>query len=271
MINLLKADLKRMLRDKLFLITCIIGAGFALITGLLYFGLNSLIDSLEEGLLMFYAKDILAASFAPLSNFGLALPIFICIILNKDFSYGTIRNKIICGYSRTKIYLSLLISTILLMVTTILGYTVVNFGLSSLLLDYSITTTFAKDLEYILLTILFGVIGYILLASFVVFFSTTTKNGGLAIILYFGIAFLLTLISVACALSSSFLGDDMSFFKNIFEILCNINIFYLFNSVIGYVDVYHLKEILFIVFDVIIFGTLITLLGIKIFNKKDLK
>ncbi len=271
MVNLLKSDLKRMFKDKLFLITCIIGAGFGILTSLLYYGLNFLVDSIEEGMAMFYAKDALAASFAPLNNFGFILPIFICIILNKDFSYGTIRNKIISGHSRTNIYLSLLISTSLLMLATILGYTIINFGVSSILLDYSITTTFSKDIGYILLTILFGLIGYILFSALIVFFCTSMKNAGLAIVLYFGISFFLTIAALAFSISIPMIDEKMSFLKDFLDVLCNLNIFYLFNNIIGYVDAYEVKEILYIVLDVVVFGGLVSMLGILLFNKKDLK
>lgn len=273
MTNLIKADLKRMFHDKLFMIACIIGAGFALMTSILYMALNNLVESVSEMQSVFSAKTTLAESFAPLSNFGLALPIFICIIINKDFSYGTIRNKIICGYSRTKIYLSILISTATLVLSCILGYTIISFGLSSVLLEYSTTTTFIQDIGYILLTILFGTLGYTLFACLITFFCVSMKNLGIAIVLYFGISFLFTVIATALSISNMFIPDkeSMDGVKTLIDILCHINIFYLFSSVIGYTDVYTVKEILYIIFDVVIFGSLTTLLGIYMFNKKNLK
>lgn len=270
--NLLSSDLKRMFKDKLFLIACIIGAGLALLTTLLYFGLNSLLSAVgEESFVIFYAKDILGASFAPLSNFGLALPIFICIIINKDFSYGTVRNKIICGHSRISIYISLLISTIILMSICIFGYVLVGFGLSSLLLEYSAITTFVNDIGYICLTILFGLIGYILLACIIVFFSTVMKNIGLAIVTYFGFSFLLTILATVLSIGSSFMPANNEVLITIMEVLSNINIFYLFSNVIGYVESYSIANILYIILDVIILGSLVTFLGIILFKKKDLK
>ncbi len=269
--SLLKADLRRMLKDKLFFIACIIGAGFALLSSVLYLGLNAIVSSVEDGMPLFYAKDSLAQSFAPLNNFGIAIPIFICIIINKDFSYGTIRNKIICGHSRAKIYLSLFISSTLLTLALILGYTIVSFGVSSILLDYSYTTTFLDDIGYILATIAFGVLGYILLSSFIVFFCTTMKNVGLAIILYMGIAFFLTLAATALFVCQEMLPQDKKFLSPIIDFLCNINIFYLFSNVIGMIDTYTLKEVLYILLDTVIFGSAVTALGIFIFKKKNLK
>ena len=271
--NLIKADLKRMFHDKLFMIVCIIGGGFALMTSLLYYFLNNLVSSVADMESIFNAKDTLAACFAPLSNFGLALPIFICIIINKDFSYGTIRNKIICGYSRSKIYISILISTATLVVSCILSYTLISFGLSSILLDYSLTTTFINDIGYILLTILFGTLGYTLIACLITFFCISMKNLGIAIVLYFGISFLFFVIATALNISNMFIPDkeSMGGIKTLIDILCHINIFYIFSNVIGYTDVYTAKEILYIVFDVLIFGSLTTLLGVYMFNKKNLK
>ena len=100
--ELLKTDLRRMLKDKLFLVAIFIGLGLALFTPLIY---KVLVLVLEEAAemedifgMLFTAKGILGTSFAPLNNFGLILPVFLAIIIYKDFSYGTIRNKIISGW-----------------------------------------------------------------------------------------------------------------------------------------------------------------------------
>ena len=57
MFNLLKMDLKRLFKDKLFLVLCILAGVFALITPLLYKGLFALMEG-EDLLGMFSAKDL---------------------------------------------------------------------------------------------------------------------------------------------------------------------------------------------------------------------
>ena len=51
--ELLKTDLRRIIKDKLFLIVCIVGAGFALFTPFLYKGLSLLVGIEDELLGLF--------------------------------------------------------------------------------------------------------------------------------------------------------------------------------------------------------------------------
>ena len=48
MLNLLKTDLKRVCKDKLFLILCIIAAAFAIFNPLVYKLLFAMVDMVEE-------------------------------------------------------------------------------------------------------------------------------------------------------------------------------------------------------------------------------
>ena len=141
MLNLLKADLKRAVKDKLFFVLLIIAGVFALTTPLINRALFLLIDiEGEEGIEMLgleiNAKTIFFSSFSPSNNFGLILPIMVAIILCKDFSQGTMRNKIICGNSRASIYFSLLATCIILMCAFILAQAVVTLLVSLLFFDY---------------------------------------------------------------------------------------------------------------------------------------
>ena len=100
MSRLLKSDFKRFFKDKLFLVVCILAVVFSVITPLLYlviFGAMGEIDPLTEEMLSSYvnAKGQFFAAFSFNNNLGLIAPLLIGIILFKDFSYGTIRNKII--------------------------------------------------------------------------------------------------------------------------------------------------------------------------------
>ena len=108
--NLYTADLKRILKSKLFMATCILAGVFALINPLLN---KLLFEALDLGELlgsMVTAKSMTFTSFLPGDNLGLVMPILIAISVCQDFSQGTVRNKIICGKSRTAIYLSHLLA-----------------------------------------------------------------------------------------------------------------------------------------------------------------
>ena len=274
--NLLITDIKRMVKDKLFLIAVIIGLAFAVTTPFMYKGLILLLDGQAGAELfgsMMSAKSLLGTSFAPMSNYGLILPILLAIVIYKDFSYGTIRNKIISGKSRTSIYLSLFISSAILMFICILGYTLIQFGLSSLLLEYSPTVKFVEDIPFILLTLLFGTLCYLFITASIVFLCTVLKNVGLAIVLHFGIVVLLTVLATIFNFAYTAIEamDGNKILIWLFDVLSNINIYYHLNLVIGYVETYTTANIIYIIADSLVFTGLITLLGILIFNKKDLK
>ena len=110
--GLLKADFKRITKDKLLLVMGILAVAFALLTPLLYALLFSGAGFEDEPLLevMLPAKNQFFASFSLGNNLGLIAPVLLGIALCKDFSFGTIRNKIIAGKSRKAIYMSLFIT-----------------------------------------------------------------------------------------------------------------------------------------------------------------
>ena len=106
--SLLKTDLRRIFKDKLFLVVCILGTVLAFFTPLLYKGLATVIGVQDELLgLLADSKSMFFSAFAPGTNFGFILPILLSLVLCKDFGYGTVRNKIICGKSRAKIFFSM--------------------------------------------------------------------------------------------------------------------------------------------------------------------
>lgn len=118
--KLLKADLYRIFKSKLFLIAALLALVFPVLTVLLYFGLDKLIAATSElqsmmnmnmtGLNM-TGQQLLSEQFVLSSNMGLILPIFITLFVAGDISNGTLRNKIIAGRSRTAIYFSHLITS----------------------------------------------------------------------------------------------------------------------------------------------------------------
>ena len=275
MVTLLKADLKRMLKDKLFMIACIIGGGFALLTPLLYYGLEWILNIDDAAMLgvLISSKGVLTNSFAPLNNFGLILPIFLGIIIHKDFSNGTVRNKIICGKPRYQIYLSILISTIIVMLICVLGYALIGFGVGSLLLEYSPTVTLLEDIDFILLTLLFGSLTYSVLASIIVFLFVNMKNVGLGAVLYFALAFILTLLATILSFALDYLtfAGDNKFLIDLLEIVCNLNIFYIINNVIVAGVEYLTMDIVYVLVDFVLYMAIFVGFGLLLFRKKDLK
>lgn len=100
MYKLLKAGLSRMLKNKAFMIIIIITVVLAI-----FFVLNNMSNlsaSKSDGLLYSYTLII-----------GIFIAMFTSLFVGTEYSYGTIKNKIIVGHSRINIYISNLIFSII--------------------------------------------------------------------------------------------------------------------------------------------------------------
>ena len=113
MINLLKADLFRVLRTKIVYIGLIVAVGLPLFMAGSYaltnVGLSpEEIDVMKE----VYGNLLLTSTFSSLLSFSFVFAIFPVIVIMMDFGNGTIRNKIIHGYTRHQIYAAHFIITL---------------------------------------------------------------------------------------------------------------------------------------------------------------
>lgn len=274
MISLLKADLSRMIKDKLFLVSCIVAGVFAIITPVLYKGLAMLLEIEGEDMLfgsMFTSKGMLTSLFSPTNNLGFIIPVFLGIIISKDFSYGTVRNKIISGKSRVKIYLSILLSSIIIISILMIAYAIISMAIATLLLGYSSDVSIWQELGYVALSILFGVIIFIFIACLLVFFSIAMKNFGGALVMYFVVIFIFVMLGTLTPIAAFYFKYENEALYELFTFLGNINIFYYPANVIGVLEKYKLSNALYLILSSITFGGLLSLLGIHLFNKKDLK
>ena len=109
MINLFRAFFFKLTKDLTFRITAIIGVGLAIVISLIFFAIDKV--SGDDGLFrMASGQNLLITSLSPTQNFGLSVPINLITFTVLEFTQGTIRNKIIAGNSKGKIYASLFIS-----------------------------------------------------------------------------------------------------------------------------------------------------------------
>ena len=273
MLKLLKTDLTRVLKDKLFLISCIIGGVFALIGPLMYKAVFAFMGADAEMLEMMgampTAKSMLFQAFLPGGDLGLILPILITIVLCKDFSYGTVRNKIIAGHSRTKIFLSMLITSCIIVCGLMLAQALLTFGISLVFFEYSTVAFSASEFGYILLSILLEMLVYITICSLVCFLCVFMKNAGTSVVMYVGVNFLLTIIGSIFMVSFAFADPEKKATHFFLELCSKTNIFT--STIIGAGTSYTLKDICFVLGPCIAFTALLVFLGIVIFKKKDLK
>lgn len=272
--NLLKADLKRAWKDKLFLILCILAGVFAISTPLLYkaiFALMDMEEMLEMGPLLgnsFTAKGMFFTSFSPSNNFGMILPILTAIILCKDFSHGTIRNKIICGKSRTKIYFSLFCTCAIVMCCFILVQALLTLFVSLLMFEYQADPFTASDFGYLMASIAFEFVVYLFISALLTFFIVSMKNAGTAIVMYFVVNFVLLIVG-SITQTALLLGDPLSSSYETLQFFNDANMFT--SLLIGGGASYTLRDVLTILLPNILLSGMFIFFGWYIFRKKDLK
>ena len=271
MANLIKSDLLRILKDKLFLVVSVIAVAFAIITPLMNYGLLWLFDLIGEeglGLMLFNAKTMFFSAFLPGNNVGLILPILVLAILCKDFNHGTIRNKIINGETRTKIFFSMYISCATVITGIILAYAFLTLGVSLTLVEYQATPFTAADFGYLVLSVLFEILVYLAISAIACFICVLTRNTGLCIVLYIGASLFFSIVGSIVQVVVIFATPGDSAYWLV-EFLNYANIFT--STLIGSADSYSFKEVVYAVLPSILqIGTFLGL-GILTFSKKDLK
>ncbi len=115
--NLLRADFNRIFKSKITIISLALAAVIPVLIAGLYLVLKKLMGEVDPdsgdliGLLV-NSHSLIATTFSFTNNFGIVMPIFAAIIVMADITSGTIRNKVILGYNRHKIFGSHFISAL---------------------------------------------------------------------------------------------------------------------------------------------------------------
>ena len=277
MTRLISSDFKKFFNDKLFLVVCILAVIFAVITPFLYliiFGMSEEIDPMTEQMLAGYvtAKGQFFGAFSFGNNLGLIAPLLIGIILCKDFSFGTVRNKIISGHSRTSIFLSNFIVCTIGLFGIVLAHALLTLAISLPFFDYQSTPFEMADFWYLLQSLLFQLLIYIFVAAFVSWLSVTMKNIGLVIVIYIAVVLGFTMIAGILQIAITVLSMDADMQKTVsfLEFLQRIN---LFNSsaTIGLGKAYTLNDLWYYLVTPLVAISALLGHGVWKFNKKDLK
>lgn len=274
MFNLIKVDLKRVLKDKLLIVILAICAVFAFVGPTLY---RVILGFLDEEFLktmpdLISAKTYFFNSFAFNDNFGLVVPVLIAIIIRKDFSHGTVRNKIICGKKRSAIFGSMFTVSAISVCTIILLHALITLAISLVYFDYQQSPFTAGDFGYLMLSVAFEMLLYTFLASILCWFCSVMKNSGLVIVLYLALVIVATIVTaiVQVALVLFELDGGYEVLVKVLDIIQHLNIFN-YGSIIGRGTEYTVKEALFLALTPIAGTTAFYLLGNLCFNKKDIK
>lgn len=279
MLDLLKVDFKRVLKDKLFLVVCIISAVFALTTPLLYLLIFS-----GMGIEDFAELEILGLSitgkaqffdfFSLGNNLGLIAPVLLSIAICKDFSHGTVRNKLIYGKTRTSVFLSMFTVTFCVMFGIMLLGAILTLLVSLIFFPYQSTEFVASDIGYFLLSLLFEAILYLFVAALTSFLCAGMKNVGLVIVGYIAIAMgmsvITSILQVGELMMTTGVFDTPEAVTKIVEFLQDINVFN-FASVIGKSTKYSARDVLCCILSPLVGAVGFTVWGIFTFKKRDLK
>lgn len=272
--GLLKADFKRVFKDKLLIVMAILAVVFALITPLLYALLFSGTDEMVSGMVsgLVSAKANFFSSFSVGNNLGLIAPVLLAIALCKDFSYGTVRNKIIAGKSRSAIFLSLFITCSVIFVAVMLLHAFVTLGVSLIFFDYQQGDFTVSDFWYFMESLALDILTLLFVAAMLSWLCACMKNVGLVIVLYIAISFVLVLagsiMQMVARVMESIGGNENT--VSVLKFLDRINV----GSAVTYIGTgtkYTLEDILYLTLPSTV-GILGFLgLGLWRFNKKDLK
>lgn len=221
MARLMRAFFYKLSKDITFRITLIIGAGIAVfMTGLYLILQNALGDELE-GVKMLSGQTMLISSFSPVQNFGLAIPINLISFIYLEFSQGTIRNKIIAGHSKAKIYTSLYLSGLVFAFALLLVYIGLCTGLGTIFGGFDPNgyamagTSIGGKIsgEFLIKFSVLAVFSYVSIVSFTIFVVTTFRNMGpsipVVILALFACYFLAMILSVAVSTVEMTMASEM--------------------------------------------------------------
>lgn len=193
--KLCKADLRRVMKDKLLLVLLLLAVVFALITPLLYAAIFSIPFSAEDPALedmlgsLISAKGQFFQSFSMTNNMGLIAPVLLAIVLCKDFSFGTVRNKIISGKRRSSIFLSMFFVCALVLCAVMFLSAFISMGISLFFFEYQSTPFTAADFGYFMASLGFELLVVVFMAALLSWLCACGKNAGTAIVLYVAITF----------------------------------------------------------------------------------
>lgn len=273
--SLIKSDFRRVLKDKLFFVSLIIGVVLALITPIIYSVIFKFAGEEAETLLpgLITAKAQFFQSFSLNNNLGLIGPVLLSIIICKDFSFGTVRNKIIAGKTRNEIFFSMFTVTAVSLIVIMLVHAFTSLGCSLIFFDYQATPFVLADVWYFIESLLFEIIILLFIAALMSWLCASMKNVGLVIVLYVAITFVLIIIGSITQVALSIFEIDPEANQALVKVLTFFNRINVCNSAyyIGIVESYSIKDVLYIVLPPVIGAAGFLGLGMLKFRRKDLK
>ncbi len=196
--SLFKSFLFKLKKDVTFRIVCVIGLVSSFGLALFLLLLDILFSIGTEPFVLAHnaltGENMFFNSAQPILNFAIALPIVLITFIGLEFSQGCIRNKVISGHSKAKIYVALFFFGLLLTCLIMTAYVGLSTGLGCLLTlsgfhfhkEVIIAVGLASgktNLEFFIKFIVLAYLGYATIVSITTFFSTLVRNVGLTIVI----------------------------------------------------------------------------------------
>lgn len=197
--DLFRAFFFKLSRDLTFRITLIIGAGLSVLLVAMFALIDSFSSSGQH--IMCTGNVLFGFSFSPTSNFGLAIPINLISFTVLEFTHGIIRNKIVAGNSKVKIYLSLFLTGLVFTLSLLFIYVGLNTLLGTIIGGFDPygmamigTTQGSITPDFIWKYFIACVLVYITITSFTVFITTLLRNIGPSIPIVIVLSMMLGLV-----------------------------------------------------------------------------
>lgn len=264
--NLLISEFYRLRKNKGVIVTAIVALALAILLPLLMLlGVKTLEKIYGISSLGIYGLEQYYSLLGSSNIVGILLTINIASFACNDFAFGTVRNKIISGHTRTQVYLAKLIVNLVSSLAIYLVYSIICSGLIGIFFGVNheniITAIDFKNIVVSTISFVFiHISSYSLLTNISMKSQTTKKSVIWYIVFVYAYAFSLELLII--------FFDEIGF-TAILDLLTDINPL----NQLSYITYGELHTDLFILTIVsnIIYSTIITLHGIKSFNKKELK
>jgi len=186
MVKLLKTEFFKVRKVKSVKIALLIAVVFAFINIFLMKIAEKFMGNLDipEGFNFSFdatGRSVFLNSFSLFNNFGIIIPIIICIYVGQEFSYGTIRNKLIAGAKRYEIYLANAIIASIFGLVLFLVYAGIGLLLSFPILGYGKTFN-TSEFFFVLKVFGLGCLLFLFSISLSVFLTFILKNQAFALL-----------------------------------------------------------------------------------------
>lgn len=263
----MKGAIYKLFKDKTFKVTMIVGIILAILLPLLYKAIGN--DS-DTGLEVCTGANMLLASSSPVQNFGLAIPINLIALIVGEFTYGTIRNKVIVGYKKSTIYFQMFVSSLIFTFILIFIYIGVTVAFASILGKPGFDIITGETIWKLLLCILTS---YIFVTSLSVFCGTLIRKQGFAM----GLTILILMICFIAAMITATLESVINIDK--VKTVCWLDPIFLVSCTplggagIGNVNAMFSDTNTFVasIVSPLLYGAIFYLIGSALFSYRDLK